>query len=288
MAEYRIVTDSGCDISPEILDSWGVLCVDLSYRFSGENFDRENRDCDIKEFYAKMREGRTASTSAANYESFRVLFESELEKGNDVLYIAFSSGLSSIFNNAYMTHDELTEKYPDRKLIMIDTLSASAGEAMLLNMAVKAKKDGKSIEEAEKIVRENIHKLAHWYTVDDLMHLKRGGRIDAKTAIIGTVLSIKPVMHMDDEGHLTPVTKVKGRKTAIKALADKYTELAVSPESGEYYISHADCLEDAEKLDSILSQRYGKHAEIITYVGPVIGAHCGPGTLALFFVAKNR
>ena len=182
----------------------------------------------------------------------------------------------------------LGPEYPGRKIIVIDTLAASAGEGLLLYFAVEARRRGASIEEAESAVRDRIFKLDHWFTVDDLVYLKRGGRVSAAAAFFGGVLGIKPVLHVDDEGHLIPVTKVRGRKASLKALADKYTELAETPEEGTVFISHGDCIEDAEYLAGLIKEAHGVEVKIITYVGSVIGAHSGPGTMALFFVGKMR
>jgi len=243
---------------------------------------------DVKTFYDRMRAGGVAKTAAVNVASFAESFKSVLEDGNDLLYIGFSSGLSTTYNSARLAAEQLAEEYPDRKIITVDSLSASAGYGLLLYLAVEKKNSGADIEETAEYVRSLIKRLCHWFTVDDLVYLKRGGRISPTVAFVGNVLGIKPVLHMDNEGHLINMFKVRGRKTAVAALADKYGELAEDKAGGTVYISHADCMKDVDELSKLLNSRYGATVEIVTDVGPVIGAHSGPGTLALFFVGKER
>ena len=242
----------------------------------------------ISEFYQKMREGGVAKTAAVNSETFAIEFEKIVKEGKDLLYIGFSSGLSTTFNSARIAAEQLKEKYPDRKIIVVDTLAASAGIALLLDLVIEKKNEGATIEEAAKFAEDTKLHISHWFTVDDLVYLKRGGRVSATTAFVGNMLGIKPVLHVDNDGHLINVSKVRGRKTSIAALADKYGELAVDKANGKVYISHGDCLKDAEELARIIETKYGAKTNVITYVGSVIGAHSGPGTLALFFVSKER
>lgn len=288
MANYVIYTDSACDISPEILAKWGVPYRSLTFRFSDSEKEYSNEDMPVGEFYNKMRAGGVAKTAAVNSESFSEEFEKVLAAGNDLLYLGFSSGLSTTYNSARLAAGELREKYPDRKIVVIDTLSASAGEGLIVYLTVKKKEEGATIEEAAAFVQDLIPRMGIWFTVDDLVYLKRGGRVSPTAAFVGNLLGIKPVLYMDNAGHLIPVLKVRGRKNAINALADKYTERAVDKENGTVFISHGDCLEDAQALASILEDRHGVKVEIITDVGPVIGAHSGPGTLALFYVGNER
>ena len=288
MSEYIIITDSACDIKPHILEKWGVPFESLTLRFEGEDKEYRNYDMESLDFYNKMREGKVAKTAAVNTEGFVQLFEKYLEKGIDVLYIGFSSGLSTTYNSGRLAGLQLAEKYPDRKIITVDTLSASAGFGLLLYLVVKKKNEGATIEEAAKYAEDLRFNLCHWFTVDDLMYLKRGGRISPTVAFVGNVLGIKPVLHMDNEGHLVNVTKVRGRKTSVEALANKFDELAIDKTSGTLFISHGDCMADAEYLASLMKSRHGLDVEIITDVGPVIGAHTGPGVLAFFFVGKER
>lgn len=288
MSEYVIYTDSGCDLSPEKQREYGVKVLSLTYRFSDEEKEYTTDDMPIHAFYQQMREGRVAKTAAVNTEEFRAAFEKELEAGRDVLYIGFSSGLSSTSESAQVAAKELNEKYPNRKVIAIDTLCASAGEGMMVWLASKKRAEGASLEETAELIGNRYMKMCHWFTVDDLVYLKRGGRVSAAVALAGAVLGIKPVLHVDDEGHLISMSKTRGRKQSIKALAQKFTELAEEPNGGTYFISHSDCLSDAKYLEELICQEHGHKAELITDVGPVIGAHSGPGTLALFFFGKQR
>ena len=289
MRDYVIFTDSACDIKPELLAEWGVPYRCLTFRFDGDEKEYSNDDMSVAEFYNKMREGCVAKTAAVTPDAFAKLFEEEaLKEGKDVLYIGFSSGLSTTYNSARIASLELKEKYPEAKIIVVDTLAASAGEGLMLYLTVEQKKNGATIEEAEAFVRDLIGRMGIWFTVDDLVYLKRGGRVSPTAAFVGNLLGIKPVLYMDNEGHLIPVSKVRGRRTSIVAMADKYTEKAVDKENGTVFISHGDCLADAQLLADMLKERHGVNVKIITDVGPVIGAHSGPGTIALFFVADAR
>lgn len=288
MNDYVIFTDTGCDILPEKLKEWGVNCIDLTFHRDGESREYTQAEVPTKEFYDMMRAGTVFRTAAANADTIRKAVAPTLEAGLDVLYVAFSSGLSSTANTAKLAAEELMAEFPGRKMTVIDSLCASAGHGLLLWFAVEAKRSGASIDEAEAAVREKLPGLCHWFTVDDLVYLKRGGRVTATAAFFGAMLNIKPVLHVDDEGHLIPMKKVRGRNASIKALARKYEETAVDPENGVYFISHGDCPEDAEKLEMILAEKYGHKAALITDIGPVIGAHSGPGTLALFFSGVTR
>ena len=288
MAEYVIYTDSACDMSAQTLADWGVPTRQLTFRFTDSDKEYSNADMNVKEFYDRMRAGGVAKTAAVNVDSFSGEFEKILSEGKDLLYLGFSSGLSTTFNSARLAADGLREKYPERTIIAIDTLAASAGQGLIVYLAVEEKKKGASIEEVAEFVKNLIPRMGIWFTVDDLVYLKRGGRVSPTAAFVGNLLGIKPVLYMDDAGHLIPVAKVRGRKTSITTLADKYTEMAVNKEGGSVFISHGDCLADAELLASILKERHGVEVKIIADVGPVIGAHSGPGTLALFFVGSKR
>ena len=288
MKDFIIFADSACDIRPEILKSWGVEFRSLTFRFEGEEKEYGNHDMPIGEFYQRMREGGVAKTAAVNTEAFREGFEAIAAEGKDILYLGFSSGLSTTCNSARIAANEVCEKYPDCKIEVIDTLSASAGIGIMIRAVADKKEEGASLSECADYARSLIAGNCHWFTVDDLVYLKRGGRISAAAAFFGNTIGIKPVMHVDDEGHLVNVLKVRGRKAAIATMANKYSELALTPDTGRIYISHSDCVADAELLASMLEAKHGVKTEIITDVGPVIGAHSGPGTLALFFVGKNR
>ena len=288
MSEYVIYTDSSCDIDPKLLAEWNVKRISLTFHFKDNEKEYTNDELPVDEFYQRMRDGEVAVTSAPASGLFADAFKKELTNGLDILYIAFSSGLSNTFNSARLAADELREQYPERSIVIIDSLSASAGFGMLVYLAAARKKEGASLEENAAFIRETIPHQCHWFTVDDLVYLKRGGRISSTVALVGGVLRVKPLLHMDDEGHLIKIDTARGRKQSIRAMADKYGELAIEPGAGPVFISHGDCLADAEYLAKILKERYGAEVSLITYVGSVIGAHSGPGTLALFFLGKQR
>ena len=203
-------------------------------------------------------------------------------------YIGFSSGLSTTFNSARLASEELKPKYPERTIVVKDSLAASAGLGLLVKLAVDLKNSGKTIEEVASFVDDTRLHISHWFTVDDLVYLKRGGRISPLVALVGNTFGIKPVLHVDNEGHLVSFSKSRGRRASINALADKFTETADRSKSEKVFISHAFCEEDAKTLARIIEEKHGVKTELITDVGPVIGAHSGPGTLALFFVGKER
>ena len=287
-SSYVILTDSACDIIPETLKKWEVGYLALTLRFEGEDREYANDEIDSHTFYDRMRAGSIAKTAAINSEIFKQFFEQYLGAGKDVLYLGFSSGLSSTYNAAKMAAEQLSEEYPDRKIVTIDTLAASAGFGMLVAFAVRARDKGATMDEVADLVRSYIPRLCHWFTVDDLVYLKRGGRVSPTVAFVGNILGIMPILHVDDEGHLIPVLKVRGRKTSITALAKKYGELLEDAENNEAFISHGDCPAEAEALKDILESQYGARVTLITPVGTVIGAHSGPGTMALFYVGKHR
>ncbi len=288
MSNYVIFTDSSCDLSQEMLKSRKVGYASLSFRFDDDHKEYSNNEMPIKDFYDKMRAGGVAKTAAANTEDFSTKFEKILKEGKDILYIGFSTGLSTTFNSARLAAEALKTKYPERKILCVDTLAASAGIALLLDMVIEKKNSGATIEEAAKYAEDMKLKICHWFTVDDLVYLKRGGRVSAAAALVGNMLGIKPVLHVDNEGHLINVGKVRGRKVSIATLAAKYGELCDDEGNKIVYISHADCLSEAEELGKMIKEKYGAETKLITDVGTVIGAHAGPGTIALFFVGKER
>lgn len=287
MNDFILYTDSACDLPEDMLKSLGIHYRSLTFAFEGES-EHDDREVPAKDFYAKMRAGGVAKTAVINTECFREAFEEEIAAGHDILYIAFSSGLSTTYNSGRFALADLKDKYPDRKLIAVDSLCASAGFGLMVYLAAKKKAEGATIEEVEKFVLDTRLHICHWFTVDDLVYLKRGGRISPAATLIGTMLGIKPVLHVDNEGHLVNVSKARGRQASIRALADHYGETALDKTGGTVFISNGDCIEDAETLRDILAEEYGAKVELITDVGPVIGAHSGPGTLALFFVGSAR
>ena len=288
MSEYIIFTDSACDIAPELLKEWGVKYQNLTFRFVDEEREYQNDEMTPADFYACMRAGRVAKTAAINVETFKAAFEAELKEGRDLLYLGFSSGLSNTSNAGQLAANELAELYPERKILVVDTLCASAGQGLLVYLTVQKKNAGATIEEAAAYAREQIPHLCHWFTVDDLVYLKRGGRVSPAVAMIGTMLNIKPVMHVDDEGHLIKVSQARGRKASLKAIVDQYDALALTPNEGTVFICHGDCMDDAQRLAGMVRDKHGVEVKLITYTGTVIGAHSGPGTLALFFLGKHR
>jgi len=285
MNEYIIFTDSGCDLSAETLRKWDVRSCSLTFAFDGETAQYANDEMSAAKFYENMRSGKMARTSAVNPDAFQTAFEAELKQGRDILYIGFSSGLSTTCNSAYIAAQELKAAYPDRKIFTVDSLSASAGQGLLVYLTALQKK-GATIEEAAQFAECARDRICHWFTVDTLTYLKRGGRVSAATATLGNMLDLRPVMYVSPEGKLENVSKVRGRKASIKALSDKVAQAAV--EDSPVFISHADCMDDAKLLAQQIQDKCGLVTQIITDVGPVIGAHAGPGTLAVFFVSNHR
>lgn len=284
---YQIITDSCCDFREEMYRELGLLERPLLLNFRGQTrLDRS--DDSLKELYAALRAGEPASTSAVNPQGWEETMRPALEEGKDVLVLAFSSGLSTTYQSAMIAAQELAPEFPDRKIMVSDTLSASLGQGLLVWYACKKRDSGMSLEELFQWVEENKFHLCHWFTVDDLMYLKRGGRIGAATAVVGTILGVKPVLHMDDEGHLVNVSKARGRKASIAALAQKMGELGEGYDNSTVFICHGDCLEDAKYLESIVREKYGVKEVYIGYTGAVIGSHSGPGTLSLFFMGEHR
>lgn len=288
--DFLIITDSTCDMPQEMADELGLAILPIRVNMEDKEYTHylDGRELGFHEFYEKLRAGVPAKTSAANQEDFLSLMEPALAAGRDVLYIGFSSGLSSTYNVGVMTAAQLAEKYPERKVYTVDSLSASLGQGLLVYHAVQQKLAGRSIDEVRTFVEETRLHLCHWFTVDDLQHLKRGGRVSAAAAAFGTMLNIKPVLHVDDEGHLIPVGKVQGRTTSIKALLKKMQETAIDPAEQVVFISHGDCEKDAEKLAAMVRESIGPKEIILNPIGPVIGAHSGPGTAALFFLGTKR
>lgn len=284
---YQIITDSCCDFTKEMYEKLGLAVVPLMVNFRGQTFPDRN-DESLKDMYAGLRAGEVATTSAANPGQWQELMEPYLQKGEDLLVLAFSSGLSTTYQSASMAADELRTLYPDRTISVVDSLCASLGEGLLAYYACKKRDEGMPLRELTQWLLDNRLHLCHWFTVDDLMYLKRGGRVSAATAIVGTMLSIKPVLHVDNEGHLINVGKARGRKASIQAMAKKVAELGAGFDNSTMFISHGDCQEDAEYLAGLLKEQYGAKEVYINYVGAVIGSHSGPGTLALFFMGEHR
>ena len=287
MANYKIITDSGCDLPKSMLQQLDVTSVPLYVNFRGE--DREDSvDEGISEIYAGLRAGEAATTSAVNPEGWANAIEPVLAQGFDALVITFSSGLSTTYQSAVIAAGDLAEKYPDRKILVSDSLCASLGQGLLVWHTCKQRDGGLSLEELHRWVEDHKLNLCHWFTVDDLMYLKRGGRISAATAIVGSLLQIKPVLHVDDEGHLINVSKSRGRKASIDAMAAKAAALGLPGVNDTMFICHGDCLADAQYLAEKLKKEQGVKEVFIGYTGAVIGSHSGPGTIAFFFIGEHR
>ncbi len=287
MSDFRIVTDSGSDLNQAMIKKLNITVVPLIVHFKGAT-QPDNVDDGIREFYDGLRAGEVATTSAINPTGWEAEIEPILAAGQDVLVIGFSSGLSTTYQSAVIAANELKEKYPERNIRVVDSLCASLGQGLLVWYACKKRDEGMSLDALADWLENNKLHLCHWFTVDDLMYLKRGGRVSAATALVGTMLQIKPVLHVDDEGHLINVSKVRGRKASIEALAKKLGELGLPGENSTVFICHGDCIEDAQYLASIVKERYGVQEVFIGHVGIVIGSHSGPGTLALFFLGEHR
>ena len=290
MNEFVILTDSSCDLPGDLARKLELEVIYLSVLIEGKTYqnDLDEKSITNKATYQLFREGKASKTSAASVGQFEEVMEPLLQAGKDLLYIGFSSGLSGTYNAGQIAAQELSEKYPERKVYTVDTLCASLGQGMMVYLAAQERFKGKTIEEVRDFVEENKLKLAHWFTVDDLNFLYRGGRVSKTTAVIGSMLSMKPIMHVDNAGKLVKVSVARGRKASINAMFDKMKQTAIDPEHQVIFISHGDCLEDAKLLAQKVKDAWNVPEVIINYVGPVIGSHSGPGTLALFFLVTER
>ncbi len=288
MKPYVIVTDSSCDLPQEVIRQYNLDVIQLVVNVEGEE-PLPNDKIDIVEFYSKLRDGKSAKTAAVNFEAFSSCFEQHLANGEDVIYLGFSSGLSSTYGAGAIAARELSEKYPDATCIAVDTLAASMGEGLLVVLAAREKEKGATIEEVRDFVERTKLQLVHLFTVNDLFFLKRGGRVSAVTAVAGSALGIKPVMHVDNEGHLVKIGIKRGRTASLDDLCARMKEMAVDPAEQTVFISHGDCEKEAQYLADRITATMGvKEPILVSHVGPVIGAHSGPGTVALFFIGKER
>lgn len=290
---FAIVTDSSCNLPEDIIEEIDVHILPLRFMVEDEEYVSYLRGShvDLRQFYTMMRAGKVVTTSLPRVSDSIRTIEGLLDSGQDVFYLGFSSGLSGTYESTSNIIDDLAKKYPERALAHVDTLAASGGQGLLVVHAARLRKSGASLEEVASWVAKHRFNLAHWFTVDDLMFLYRGGRVSRTSARAGTILSIKPVMHVDDAGKLIPVAKAKGRKRSIKALLSHMKEtFDDSYGIQRVMITHGDCIDDAQLLASMIEEEFsGRISDIIiNYVDPVIGAHSGPGTLALFFLATSR
>jgi len=290
MRDFAIITDSCCDLPPALAEELELTVLPLTLQMEGKEYHNwlDGREIGFHEFYEKLRSGVPGTTAAVSVGSFQETMREILKQGKDILSINFSSALSTTCQSASIAAEELRGEFPEAKIFVVDSLCASLGQGLLIYHCVQEKRKGKAIEEVRDFAEHTKGSLCHWFTVDDLNHLKRGGRVSAATALFGTMLSIKPVLHVDDLGRLINVDKARGRRASLTALADRMEQLAIDPGHQTVFISHGDCLDDAEFLADEIRRRFGTEDIRINYVGPVIGNHSGPGTMALFFLGTNR
>ncbi len=286
---FKIITDSMADLPQDYLREHQISCMNLSYILDGEIYGQD-KELDWKEFYRLMREGKMPTTSQINPEEAKKHFEEYIMKDKELLYLSFSSGMRGTYNSARIAVEEIMEEHSDCRIVVIDSLSASLGEGLLVHKAVGMRDAGKTMDETIEWIQAHRLNLVHVFTVDDLFHLYRGGRVSRTTAVIGTLASIKPKLHVDNEGHLILIGKVRGRKKSLLALVD-YMEEKIGEfrsENDIVFISHGDAYEDACFVRDKVKERFGIENFLINNVGPAIGAHSGPGTIALFFMGSSR
>lgn len=288
MSEYMIITDSAVDLPKEYLtEELGVPYIPLTYIMNGVTY-ADMTGLSGKEFFDKVREGSMPTTSQINPEQAREALMPYVKAGKDILYIGFSSGLSGSFNSVRMAMEELAEEYPEQKLIPVDSLCASMGGGLLVYYAVKLKREGKAIEEAAKWVEENKLHICHNVTIDDLFHLHRGGRVSKATAVVGSIVKIKPIIHVDNEGKLQVIGKERGRKKALHHIVDMAVEQSKGWENEIIMITHGDCEEDAQYVAKLVEEKMGISNILIHCIGTVIGSHTGPGVAAVFCMGEKR
>lgn len=290
MRDYVIMTDSCCDLTDRMARELELEVLPLTMHMDGQDYPNDLAGTAIsnQEFYKRIRAGKLATTSAVNVGQFQDAMRRVLESDRDIVCVCFSSALSTTYQSAVIAAEDLRAEFPEAEIHVVDSLSASLGQGLLLYLAVEQKRKGLTAAELAKWVEDNRLTVCHWFTVDDLNFLKRGGRVSATTALLGTMLSIKPIMHTSDEGKLVPVSKARGRKAAIAALLDKIEALGIHPEKQTMFICHADCEEDAKAVAKTIQDRFGTPTVHINYIGPVIGSHTGPNTMGIFFVGTQR
>lgn len=290
MNSFLITTDTTADLTEDYLTKHNINTLSLTYTLEGVTYDREH-PLDVKEFYDTMRNGSLPTTSQVNPETAKMILKDIAEKNQcDILHISFSSGLSGSYGSVRIAAQELEEENFPYRILVVDSLCASLGEGLLVHKAVTVRDQGASLDETAKWLEENKLHIVHNFTVDDLNHLYRGGRVSKTAAFIGTIINIKPILHVDNEGHLIPLSKVRGRKKSLISLVD-----SMEKQMGSYrdqndivFISHGDSIEDAEFVAKLVQERFGIDSFFINYVGPTIGAHSGPGTIALFYMGEYR
>lgn len=290
MNDYVLFTDSCVDLSDELAKTMELKVMPLTVHVEGKSYLNylDEREITATKFYQLLREKKQSMTSQANTQQFIDEWVPLLEEGKDILYIGFSSALSGTYNSAVLAKNELMENYPQRKIITIDSKCASMGEGLLVTYAYRLKKEGKTIEEVENWVEENKTNICHLFTVGDLNHLKRGGRLSYSKALLGTILRVKPLLHVSLDGKLVQTGMTRGRKSALDAMIERMFCTIINPKGQTVYISHGDCLEDAEYVKKEIMNRMPIEDVVINYIGPVIGSHSGNGTLAIFYFGKDR
>lgn len=284
MSNYVLITDSASDLPSEIAESLEVEILPMKYMVN--DTPCVDKDFDMENFYNLLRGKALSLTSQTNVEEFSSYFSGYLENGKDILYVGFPLSLSGMNNSARIAARELSEKYPERKIIVIDSVSASIGQGLLVYYAALKKKSGATIEEVADFVNENKLKFCHWFTVDDLYFLKRGGRISQATAVVGSILNVKPLLSMNDEGKLYVFDKIRGKKKVLDLMSSKIGNL--NSNYKKVFVGHADCLDDAKYVAEKISAENPSLDVTITHLGPIIGTHTGPGTVALAFVGNSR
>ncbi|MCI8421991.1 MAG: DegV family protein [Lawsonibacter sp.] len=290
MSDFAIFTDSSADLGAELVQRLNVHVLPLSFTIQGKSYYNypDHRDMDLHQFYDLLRAGEGAVTAGVNLAQYIGALSPVLRMGQDVLILSFSSALSSTYSTSAAAVQELRECYPSRKIYTVDTLCASLGQGLLVWKAARLRSMGRSIEEVRSWVESHKLSLCHQFTVNDLLFLKRGGRISAATAMVGSILQLKPLLHVDNEGRLVSAGRARGRRASLQALVDKMELTAIDPADQTVFVSHGDCLEDAKMVGRMVKDRLGVKQVYLNYVGPVIGAHAGPGTVALFYVGVER
>lgn len=287
---FEIFTDSSANLTDELIDKNNINVVSLVFIVDGKEYISYTKggDNDLKKFYIMLRKKSSLSTSCVNEQTFIDAFEPTLKQGKDILYIGFSSALSGTYSAAHNAIETLRPKYPERKMMDIDTLGASLGEGLLVLYAAKYREEGQSIEQVHKWLEDNKLKLCHYFTVDDLFFLFRGGRVKSSSYLVANLVNIKPIMHMDDYGRLVATGKVIGRTKSLNTIANMVVKDIVEPEKQLICITHGDCIEDVEFLKKKILEKIKVKDIVVNYVDPVVGAHSGPGTIAIFFLGNKR
>ena len=286
MSKFDIYTDSSCDLPKEMIEKYDLKVMQLEVIID-DKAPVLNKDIEAKAFYQQLRDGANAKTAAVTPGYFEEHMKASLEAGKDILYIGFTSGLSVTYNNGAMMCGELQDAYPDRRIMQIDSLCASVGQGLLVHYAALKREEGATMDEIFQGIMEMKDKIHHQVTVDDLFFLKRGGRISATTAVAGSILNVKPIIHVTEEGKLDTIGKIRGRKSAMKELVAKMQSSADIDKWNYVFISHGDCQEDAERVATMVQEAFPNAKITISDVGPVIGAHTGPGVIALCYLGKT-